>query len=126
MNESFTELASIDPVLAYRMVVVQLIMDQRGISARELARYMGVSREAVSQSTRLDAVRADGELYRSGTRVASEHHRWLDQMEEAIGQWTAEHGGVYEVTGASALGTQDWQDMVHEYTTRELMDDYEI
>jgi hypothetical protein len=102
------------------------MIEQRGISIRRtLAPMMNVSYEGVYTALRPTRIRGEEDTYFSGSITVSNAHRWLDRIEEAVGQITAEAGGVFTLTGTTPEGRLEWQDYVHEYASRRMTDDYE-
>lgn len=115
-----------EPELAYRMIVIRLMMEQRGISSRKIAEVSGYSHESIAKALRPAAIRLSGEPNNNVNITVGTAHVWMDRIEETIGEITAEAGGVFALTGTTPESRVAWEDHVHEYSMRRLSDhDYE-
>lgn len=115
MDTEFKRLADEAPEVAYSMLVLDMIMKQRGITQRTIANYMGVSNEAVSQTLRFSAVRSEGEPWRNNTRSIETQIEWIDMLDDALSMYCHENGMEVVVTNEMVF---EW----HETMERLMMD----
>ena len=80
----WVNLIEAEPGLAYRMLLVRIMMEQRGYTARSLAPLMDVSHERISQTLRPRFIRIEGSEYRPNSIGVTNAHVWLDRIEDAL------------------------------------------
>jgi len=114
MEQRFKRLIEHDPYLGHRLRLVRYMLEDRGVSQAELARWLGLSRQRVGQLLNPSYVRVGTTSSRTGGayRTVKRTHEWLDRIEAVITRRT-------EPPETAA----DWLDEVREIRRRQEMEE---